>query len=164
MGIWGCGGSLITPNVVLSAAHCGKAIGSTFIIGAYKNKSLDHGAVSRLVIRSETHPLYRQPSRHSNDYALHLLQTPVTISTQIKLQLNTDASIPQPNDLLTVIGTGALQKDGDAVPDYLQKVNVPVIDTNKCNGIDYYSDRIEESMLCAGTMSPCTVFIYYISS
>jgi hypothetical protein len=106
------------------------------VIGDYKKQSLDHGAVSRLVIRSETHSLYQQKRRYSNDYVLHLLQNPVPISTQIKLQLNTDASIPHPNDLLTVIGIGDLQKDGDAVPDYLQKVNVPVIDTNKCNGID----------------------------
>jgi len=67
----------------------------------------------------------------------------------VKLVWNDNPSVPADNDVLTVMGLGALE-EGFAGSKFLQKVNVPVVPTSECREDKMYGAGITDQMLCAG--------------
>jgi secreted trypsin-like serine protease len=145
----GCGGSLIAPGVVLSAAHCGDYDGYAVMVGGYERGEITDGAVSRTVAETRFHPNYNG-NTEENDFMLLRLESPVTMSSNVELALNDDFGIPQNNQYLTVLGLGSLEEGGDS-PNFLRDVVVQAVDTNECNvGSVYGGDVNGDSMFCAG--------------
>lgn len=144
----GCGGTLIAPNVLLSAAHCNGDKGDNVIVGAYKrNNRWTDGAYSRKCKKWIAHPDY--DSRYiAPDFALCLLDEPVELDTNVELNINFDSQVPKENSDLTAIGLGTLSYGG-SIATTLQHVDVPYITNDECRTM-YPSSWIRDNMICAG--------------
>ena len=92
----GCGGSLIAPGVVLSAAHCaGNYVGSSVIVGGYQSGQVTGNAEQVNVLEEAIHPNYSS-STLANDIMLLRLEETVSMSnTNIKLSVNEDSFLPR---------------------------------------------------------------------
>jgi len=148
-----CGGSLISPNKVLTAGHC-----------------CDGQSSSRLAVRVGAHHLYEEDPGQMDiavsEVHLHENYDSWTIQNDIcMLDLAEDANFGNENiaaidipsadleyengHLCTVSGWGTTS-EGGSLAKVLMKVEVPVVSDAKCRDAYGQSD-IADSMICAGT-------------
>ena len=133
----GCGGTLIGPNVVLSAAHCGGSLGETVKIGGTRY----------LVTDQRRHPNYNA-NTVANDFYLFRLRSSVTTSGAT-VTLNTNAAVPAAGQDLTVLGLGATVEGGTTYPTSLRDVVVDAYSNADCQTV-YGSEVVSNVMFCAG--------------
>eukprot|EP00934_Nitzschia_sp_Nitz4_P000533 Nitzschia sp. Nitz4//scaffold46_size129759//123241//124846//NITZ4_003527-RA/size129759-augustus-gene-0.29-mRNA-1//-1//CDS//3329552673//533//frame0 len=144
-----CGGTLIAPNVVLSAAHCGGAKGRTVYVSGYKYGSTANGAIAVKIVAQKRHPNYNSNTM-DNDFFLYKLEREVYPDTDISVLVNTNGNKPSNGQTLRVIGLGLLKENGNA-PTYLQDVQVQAVSNNRCNRASSYDGEVNgATMLCAG--------------
>jgi len=144
-----CGGSLVAPNLVLTAAHC-QGITGDVRVGSLDAKSLHSGfppGVEAGIKTEIKHPGYDADTTE-NDYMILELDRDIDTIIYPPINLNFDTQKPTTGEMLTVIGFGRLEQGG-AQPDKLMKVDVPVVSHNKCNE-QYSGGIVEDIMLCAG--------------
>ena len=100
-----CGGSLVAPDVVLTAGHCLTSDDELSVIvnGTDIYSSNGPFRYERDVEYSRRHP-YFDPITYDNDVLLLKLSSPVS-EVQV-VSINFDEGNPQPGDDLTVMGLG----------------------------------------------------------
>ncbi|XP_035254094.1 serine protease 33 [Anguilla anguilla] len=155
-----CGGTIITKDWVLSAAHCfpepSKVSSYVLYLGRQTLNGFNTHEVSRLVLRVVVAPGYSSPEE-GRDFALVQLASPVDWTDRIQPICLPDADVLFPSGTLCYVsGWGYIQ---EGVPlagtGPLQEVEVPIIAQSSCQSMYQLqppADRVDilSDMICAG--------------
>lgn len=144
-----CGGSLITGNYVLTAAHCVQDSVDKVVLGT--SDLTDTNSETRVDVRVKQivkHPHYNSRTLENDIAILELAETVTTINP---VSLAGDRSFSSPGTMLEVIGFGTTKVGGQMTTE-MRGVDVPAVSYERCTAPGAYSphDIHEETNICAG--------------
>ncbi|WP_399891390.1 S1 family peptidase [Streptomyces sp. BBFR51] len=145
-----CGGTLVAPTKVVTAAHCmaGESTGSVRVVGGRTYLNGTDGTVAR-VSRIWVHPDYTDAT-DGDDVAVLTLSSSMPY-TPAKYVAASDTSVYAAGNEARVLGWGTTRENGGS-SNQLRTATVPVVSDGDCGG-SYGSDYVASDMVCAGLPS-----------
>nr|WJL97992.1 S1 family serine peptidase [Tenebrio molitor] len=134
-----CGGCIISPDTIVTAAHCIDGLISLFYEVVSGTADLLGNGTKSKVKETIVHEGY---DGLGNDVALIILKEPLTLSNTTQVVPLVDAE-PAGGDTVTVTGWGNL---------HLYTVDVTIVDREECKAdfADLEGANVDDTMICAG--------------
>ena len=150
-----CGGTIIHPYFVVTAAHCIRPTTRPREITMYAATLIIDQGITRVASRIYSHPNYIASS-HANDIALLEVDTPFDLSSVDLAKIclpnvaNSSQEYPAPDTSLMTVGWGKLYEGAATASPTLQQVTVKAVgsEASDCQNIIRYPTL----QFCAGTM------------
>jgi secreted trypsin-like serine protease len=145
-----CGGTLVSPTKVVTAAHCmvGETTSSVRVIGGRTYLNGTNGTVAR-VSGIWIHPEYTNVT-NGDDVAVLTLSTSMPYATAPYVS-STQTSVYAAGTTARILGWGTTSSGGSS-SNQLRTATVPITSDSTC-GSAYGSDFIQSDMVCAGYAS-----------
>ncbi|XP_065205508.1 putative uncharacterized protein DDB_G0282133 isoform X3 [Planococcus citri] len=163
-----CGGSLVSKNRVITAAHCVSLSGNRIVnpnsltayMGKYNINTDESTSQKRTVSALKVNPEYNKANFH-NDIAILSLKDDVEFTNYVRpicLWESTDGVQDVVGQNGIVVGWG--YNEYQQLNQELKQATMPIVSTEKCARSDpqFFSEYVSDNAFCAGSLNgtgPC---------
>lgn len=140
-----CGGTVIAPTLVVTAAHCFSDIRSASQVDVLTGTSVLGSGGQRIpVARIDREPAWNSALTIHDIVVLHLASP--TSAPAATLATPADAALARPGRVATIYGWGKDHQNPDLFPTHLLGAQVPILSTSRC---DVYGSYLPSLGICA---------------
>jgi len=151
----GCGGSIVGPRHVVTAAHCvaGRTSRPTSFsvrVGEHDTRKTEGSEATYRVKKVYMHQSYQRPSAINNDIAVFELEKPIQFNKYVQPVCLPDKDVPVGTECY-ITGWGKTRHPG-SMTRVLQQAKMPVVSNRVCHDKNYPNIRIPvtPAMVCSG--------------
>lgn len=155
-----CGGTLVSPKHLVTAAHCVPEINTASSVMLGSNSKLQGG--NMILLKSKRHVKHiavshfirhrnwNKPEPYNNDIAIAVMEEEVAFTDKVSpMCLPKESVCFEEGTPCVATGWGRIDSHINSFPDMLQEVAVKIISRDRCKKYHGY-DTVNENMICAG--------------